>query len=691
MFKSLSYDWATDFALVGPIGTFDFVHVRRQGQPAQDRGRRHCRGEDRSRQVQFRHDRGRDRAESLVAEVRVDDRAERADGAVPHHRRGGHRAYLRQRSGRVRDPAGRDRPDQAGTLRAIAVTSERRTPYLPDVPTIVEGGVPNYRIYSWNGIAVPAKTPRNVVMRLNKELDQRGRQPEESGSGSRSSIIEPRTGTPEDLQKIYRKRCERCGARSSSTLRSSRNDPARINRGVAAMNTVPKIDTATAQPANTIDPAEWETRVDLAAAYRLVDLYGMTDLHLNHISARVPGSEEHFLINPFGMMYEEITASSLIKIDLDGNIIANSNPNYGINLPGYVIHSAIHGARHDIGCVLHTHTNAGMAVSALKCGLLPLTQTAMRWGKVAYHDFEGVVVDLDEQKRLVENLGDSEVMILRNHGLLAVGRPSARRSTTSTAWSARARRSFWPWPATAEISMPPQEVIARSNAQLTVMPSPDASGKRRPHGSLEWPALKRMLDRRDPSVQDLKGRNEPIYSRNIWHSVGRPGAPSARWRFSIVRPVCGTAWRRRPAAISRLLSSQRPAAVVDFAVASHARAVAVLVVGGAARLPAGAVLQIPPVDRDEARFAQATKQMMETGDYVDIRFQDEVRYKKPVGIYWLQAGPWSKPPRRWACATRCHDLALSHSLADRRGRRGAADLLGGARVCVAPRRACWPD
>ena len=186
------------------------------------------------------------------------------------------------------------------------------------------------------------------------------------------------------------------------------------------MNEIPKIDTANARPAN-IDPAEWETRVDLAACYRLVDLYGMTDLHLNHISARVPGHEKHFLINPFGMMYEEITASSLIKVDLDGKIIANSNPDYGINLAGYVIHSAIHGARHDVACVLHTHTNAGMAVSVLKCGLLPLTQTAMRWGKIAYHDFEGVAVELDERERLVEDLGDCEVMILRNHGLLSVG------------------------------------------------------------------------------------------------------------------------------------------------------------------------------------------------------------------------------------------------------------------------------
>ena len=116
------------------------------------------------------------------------------------------------------------------------------------------------------------------------------------------------------------------------------------------MNTVPRIKPAAAQPAGAerIDPLEWETRVDLAACYRLVDLFGMCDLHLNHISARVPGREEHFLINPFGMMYEEITASSLIKIDLKGNIIANANPDYSINLPGYVIHSAIHAARPDV-------------------------------------------------------------------------------------------------------------------------------------------------------------------------------------------------------------------------------------------------------------------------------------------------------------------------------------------------------
>ena len=217
------------------------------------------------------------------------------------------------------------------------------------------------------------------------------------------------------------------------------------------MNTVPRIKPAAAQPAGAdrIDPLEWETRVDLAACYRLVDLFGMCDLHLNHISARVPGREEHFLINPFGMMYEEITASSLIKIDLKGNIIANANPDYSINLPGYVIHSAIHGARPDVACVLHTHTNAGMAVSTLKCGLLPLTQTAMRWSRIAYHDFEGVVVDLDEQKRLAENLGDSESDdSAQPWSARRSARPSVRRSTTSIAWSRPARRSCWRWPAT---------------------------------------------------------------------------------------------------------------------------------------------------------------------------------------------------------------------------------------------------
>jgi ribulose-5-phosphate 4-epimerase/fuculose-1-phosphate aldolase len=268
------------------------------------------------------------------------------------------------------------------------------------------------------------------------------------------------------------------------------------------MNTVPKINPASVQRAKEIAPAEWETRVDLAACYRLVDLYGMTDLHLNHISARVPGAQEHFLINPFGMMYEEITASSLIKIDFAGNIVANANPEYGINLPGYVIHSAIHRARHDVACVLHTHTNAGMAVSALECGLLPLTQTAMRWSRIACHDFEGVAVDLDEQKRLIDDLGDGEVMILRNHGLLACGQSIAQAFNNMYRLERACQTQLLAMACNAEISIPPPEIIARSNAQLSIAPSPDAKGRKLSHGSIEWPALKRMLDRRDPSYKN---------------------------------------------------------------------------------------------------------------------------------------------------------------------------------------------
>lgn len=263
-----------------------------------------------------------------------------------------------------------------------------------------------------------------------------------------------------------------------------------------------ELDKPKAAPAPAkMSDAEWEMRVDLAACYRLVDHYGMCDMHLNHISARVPGKDEHFLINPFGMMYEEITASSLIKLDLDGKVIANSNPEYGVNLPGFVIHSAIHRARHDAKCVLHTHTPAGMAVSALKCGLLPMTQTAMRWGKVAYHDYEGVVVDPGEQQRLVDNLGDCEVMIMRNHGLLAVGETIATAFASIVRLERACQAQLMAMACNTELSLPPQHVVELSNCQLAKAPTPDLSGKHRPQGLLEWPALKRMLDRRDPSYK----------------------------------------------------------------------------------------------------------------------------------------------------------------------------------------------
>ena len=170
-----------------------------------------------------------------------------------------------------------------------------------------------------------------------------------------------------------------------------------------------------------VSPAEWEARVQLAAAYRLTEMYGMTEMTANHISCRVPGEEGQFLINPYGMLYEEITASSLLKIDLDGNILLNATE-FGVNRAGFVIHSAIHAARHDVDCVAHTHTPAGMAVSAMECGLLPIAQTTMRFLHVAYHDFEGIADDEGERERLVADLGNNDAMILRNHGLLVCGR-----------------------------------------------------------------------------------------------------------------------------------------------------------------------------------------------------------------------------------------------------------------------------
>lgn len=170
-----------------------------------------------------------------------------------------------------------------------------------------------------------------------------------------------------------------------------------------------------------VSQEEWQIRQKLAAAYQLAALYNWTDHIYTHFSARVPGAQEHFLINPYGLLFSEITASSLVKIDLDGNIIADAS-GLGINQAGFVIHSAIHRARPDLQAVLHTHTKDGAAVSAQKDGLLPLSQHALAYySRITYHEYEGVALDLDEQQRLVRDLGHSNVMILRNHGLLAGG------------------------------------------------------------------------------------------------------------------------------------------------------------------------------------------------------------------------------------------------------------------------------
>ncbi len=170
---------------------------------------------------------------------------------------------------------------------------------------------------------------------------------------------------------------------------------------------------------------EWQTRVDLAACYRLVAQYGWDDLVFTHITAKIPGVENQFLINPYGMMFEEITASALVKIDSDGNKLDADNP-YSINPAGFVIHSAIHAARTDAKCVLHLHTPNGVAVSAQKNGVLPISQQSIFvLSSLAYHGYEGVALNDDEKPRLVRDLGDKVFFMLRNHGLLTVGQSIA--------------------------------------------------------------------------------------------------------------------------------------------------------------------------------------------------------------------------------------------------------------------------
>ena len=165
---------------------------------------------------------------------------------------------------------------------------------------------------------------------------------------------------------------------------------------------------------------EWQARVDLAACYRLVALHGWDDLVFTHITARVPGSEPHFLINPYGMLFEEVTASSLVKVDLAGNKVIPSP--FDINPAGFIIHSAVHAAREDARCIIHLHTDAGVAVSAQRDGLLPISQNALfPLASMAYHAYEGVALREDEKARLIADLGQRHFMILRNHGTLTVG------------------------------------------------------------------------------------------------------------------------------------------------------------------------------------------------------------------------------------------------------------------------------
>lgn len=244
-----------------------------------------------------------------------------------------------------------------------------------------------------------------------------------------------------------------------------------------------------------VSEAEWAARVQLAACYRLMDRYGMTDLIYNHITMRIPGTE-HLLINAYGYLYSEICASGLIKIDLDGNVLLSpaNDHGYQVNRAGMVIHTAVHKARPDVACVIHTHTRAGMALSALPCGLLPLTQTALRFdGKTGYHDFDSPVVELAQQSGLVRSLGNHDVVVLRNHGLLAVG-PNVPEAFSRMYWLEMACRvQVDAMAASAELTLPSQQAIDDTRSVMNARV--DTFGKR------EWPALLRLLDRTDASFR----------------------------------------------------------------------------------------------------------------------------------------------------------------------------------------------
>ncbi|MEL7311616.1 MAG: class II aldolase/adducin family protein [Pseudomonadota bacterium] len=251
------------------------------------------------------------------------------------------------------------------------------------------------------------------------------------------------------------------------------------------MSAVPMADLR-----GSVSEAEWETRVALAAAYRLVALHGWDDLVFTHISAAVPGEEGHFLINPYGMFFEEITASSLVKVNLAGEKVVESP--FPINPAGFVIHSAIHEARHDVKCVLHTHTRAGIAVSAQKDGLLPISQQSLfLMANLAYHDYEGVALNDDEKPRLVADLGDKPALILRNHGLLSAAASIPEAFLIMY---------------TLEVSCQIQINAQAGGGELIHIPDVilDGAAEQRKAvtkglgAELVWPGLLRKLDRRNP-------------------------------------------------------------------------------------------------------------------------------------------------------------------------------------------------
>jgi ribulose-5-phosphate 4-epimerase/fuculose-1-phosphate aldolase len=256
----------------------------------------------------------------------------------------------------------------------------------------------------------------------------------------------------------------------------------------------PRSASPTAGLQARVPPEEWQQRVDLAACYRLVALFSWDDLAFTHISARVPGPEHHFLINPYGHLFDEITASSLVKVDLEGRKVEDSP--YDVNPAGFIIHSAIHAAREDAKCVLHVHSVNGVAVSAQKAGLLPLSQQAtVVLASLGYHDYEGIALREDEKPRLVHDLGERNFLMLRNHGLLTVGETVADAFLAMYVFEAACMIQVRAQAGGGELIPVDPRIVAGVKAAVREV-------TRSLGGALAWPGLLRRLDRVNPGYRD---------------------------------------------------------------------------------------------------------------------------------------------------------------------------------------------
>ncbi len=270
-----------------------------------------------------------------------------------------------------------------------------------------------------------------------------------------------------------------------------------MEQSVTGRSDCPDGDGSLAPMKARVSAQEWAARVELAALYRILHHFGMTDLIANHITMRVPGEPGHVLINAYGLMYDEVTASNLYKITLDGDVVLKPDLDLGLNPTGYTIHGAIHSARDDAHVVIHTHSAAGSGVSAMKCGLLPLSQHAALVERlVGYHDYEGVAVNFDERERLVANLGSGNMLILRNHGLLACGR------TCGEAFIYLYRLEMACRIQVAALSAGLDNAVAMSQDALENTRSVATGNPALVGGALQWNALVRRMDRIDPSYKE---------------------------------------------------------------------------------------------------------------------------------------------------------------------------------------------